>query len=161
MQIGTSQALYGHTAVARLTAVRVRVGPDCCLFSFFVQDSINALVLDLDYPALRKNKNIEVFLNRCKSFVKTTVALQWSLCSKMPVFPTLFPDEKVIEQTRHLQMKSEDFEKVKIIGRGAFGEVQLVRTGHPFKFKALLYLVYVDADPRCAKTGLHCHLGPP
>uniref|UniRef100_A0A3B5M8H2 Protein kinase domain-containing protein n=1 Tax=Xiphophorus couchianus TaxID=32473 RepID=A0A3B5M8H2_9TELE len=26
-----------------------------------------------------------------------------------------------------LQMKSEDFEKVKIIGRGAFGEVQLVR----------------------------------
>ncbi|CAF99028.1 unnamed protein product, partial [Tetraodon nigroviridis] len=63
-------------------------------------DSINALVLDLDYPALRKNKNIEVFLNRY---------------------------EKVIEQTRDLQMKSEDFEKVKIIGRGAFGEVQLVR----------------------------------
>ena len=26
-------------------------------------------------------------------------------------------------------MKSEDFEKVKIIGRGAFGEVQLVRIG--------------------------------
>lgn len=37
-----------------------------------------------------------------------------------------FTDEKVVEQTRDLQMKSEDFEKVKIIGRGAFGEVQLV-----------------------------------
>lgn len=35
-----------------------------------MQDSINGLVLDLDYPALRKNKNIEVFLNRCKQFVK-------------------------------------------------------------------------------------------
>lgn len=36
-------------------------------------------------------------------------------------------DEKVIGQTRDLQMKSEDFDKVKVIGRGAFGEVQLVR----------------------------------
>ncbi|XP_068573792.1 rho-associated protein kinase 2 isoform X2 [Cebidichthys violaceus] len=63
-------------------------------------DSINALVLDLDYPALRKNKNIETFLNRY---------------------------ETVIRQTRDLQMKSEDFDRVKVIGRGAFGEVQLVR----------------------------------
>lgn len=36
-------------------------------------------------------------------------------------------DEKVITQTRDLQMKSEDFDRVKVIGRGAFGEVQLVR----------------------------------
>ncbi|MEQ2204442.1 hypothetical protein XENOCAPTIV_013296, partial [Xenoophorus captivus] len=34
--------------------------------------------------------------------------------------------ENVIGELRDLQMKSEDFEKVKIIGRGAFGEVQLV-----------------------------------
>ncbi|XP_029114113.1 rho-associated protein kinase 2 isoform X2 [Scleropages formosus] len=63
-------------------------------------DSMNALVLDLDFPALRKNKNIETFLNRY---------------------------EKVMGHVRELQMKSEDFEKVKVIGRGAFGEVQLVR----------------------------------
>ncbi|XP_068437169.1 rho-associated protein kinase 2 isoform X3 [Clinocottus analis] len=63
-------------------------------------DSINALVLDLDYPSLRKNKNIEAFLNR---------------------------HEAVIRQTRDLQTKSEDFDRVKVIGRGAFGEVQLVR----------------------------------
>uniref|UniRef100_A0A7N6BI21 Rho-associated protein kinase n=1 Tax=Anabas testudineus TaxID=64144 RepID=A0A7N6BI21_ANATE len=63
-------------------------------------DSMNALVLDLDYPALRKNKNIETFLNRY---------------------------ETVIGQIRDLQMKSEDFDRVKVIGRGAFGEVQLVR----------------------------------
>uniref|UniRef100_A0A8C4I7S0 Rho-associated protein kinase 2 n=1 Tax=Dicentrarchus labrax TaxID=13489 RepID=A0A8C4I7S0_DICLA len=68
--------------------------------SLQISDSINALVLDLDYPALRKNKNIETFLNRY---------------------------EKVIGQTRDLQMKSEDFDRVKVIGRGAFGEVQLVR----------------------------------
>uniref|UniRef100_A0A8C1T8L8 Rho-associated protein kinase n=2 Tax=Cyprinus carpio TaxID=7962 RepID=A0A8C1T8L8_CYPCA len=63
-------------------------------------DSMNALVLDLDFPALRKNKNIETFLNRY---------------------------EKVMGQIRELQMKPDDFDRVKVIGRGAFGEVQLVR----------------------------------
>lgn len=30
-------------------------------------------------------------------------------------------------QLRELQVKLEDFDKVKLIGRGAYGEVQLVR----------------------------------
>uniref|UniRef100_A0A4W4HKU9 Rho-associated protein kinase n=1 Tax=Electrophorus electricus TaxID=8005 RepID=A0A4W4HKU9_ELEEL len=68
----------------------------CLLF----QDAMNALVLDLNFPALRKNKNIETFLNRY---------------------------DKAMDDIRELQMKPEDFEKVKVIGRGAFGEVQLVR----------------------------------
>lgn len=34
-------------------------------FGFF-QDGLDALVYDLDFPALRKNKNIDNFLNRCK-----------------------------------------------------------------------------------------------
>uniref|UniRef100_A0A8C7Y6F4 non-specific serine/threonine protein kinase n=2 Tax=Oryzias sinensis TaxID=183150 RepID=A0A8C7Y6F4_9TELE len=36
-------------------------------------------------------------------------------------------DEKVVSQLQELQVKLDDFEKVKLIGRGAFGEVQLVR----------------------------------
>lgn len=38
-------------------------------FLLFVclQDSFSALAHDLNYPALRKNKNIEAFLNRCES----------------------------------------------------------------------------------------------
>ncbi|KAJ7342295.1 hypothetical protein JRQ81_010039 [Phrynocephalus forsythii] len=63
-------------------------------------DSLNSLVLDLDYPALRKNKNIDNFLNRY---------------------------QKVVEKIRALQMKADDYDVVKVIGRGAFGEVQLVR----------------------------------
>ncbi|XP_023270693.1 rho-associated protein kinase 2-like isoform X1 [Seriola lalandi dorsalis] len=63
-------------------------------------DSMNALANDLNYPALRKNKNIDSFLNRY---------------------------EKAVSQLRELQVKLEDFEKVKLIGRGAYGEVQLVR----------------------------------
>lgn len=35
------------------------------MFVFF-QDGLDALVYDLDFPALRKNKNIDNFLNRCK-----------------------------------------------------------------------------------------------
>lgn len=38
------------------------------LFMCFKQDGLNSLVLDLDFPALRKNKNIDNFLNRCKYF---------------------------------------------------------------------------------------------
>uniref|UniRef100_A0A8C4LLH5 Rho-associated protein kinase 2 n=1 Tax=Equus asinus asinus TaxID=83772 RepID=A0A8C4LLH5_EQUAS len=83
--------------------------PDCLeivttfffLFLFFVkQDGLNSLVLDLDFPALRKNKNIDNFLNRY---------------------------EKIVKKIRGLQMKAEDYDVVKVIGRGAFGEVQLVR----------------------------------
>uniref|UniRef100_A0A673JIR3 Rho-associated protein kinase 2 n=1 Tax=Sinocyclocheilus rhinocerous TaxID=307959 RepID=A0A673JIR3_9TELE len=70
------------------------------VFVFLFQDSMNAMVLDLDFPALRKNKNIETFLNRYG---------------------------KVMGHMRELQMKPDDFDRVKVIGRGAFGEVQLVR----------------------------------
>ncbi|XP_037606674.1 rho-associated protein kinase 2-like isoform X1 [Sebastes umbrosus] len=63
-------------------------------------DSMSALAHDLNYPALRKNKNIESFLSRY---------------------------EKAASQLRELQVKLEDFDKVKLIGRGAYGEVQLVR----------------------------------
>ncbi|CAG5866138.1 unnamed protein product [Menidia menidia] len=83
------------------------------LLSLKELDSINALVLDLDYPTLRKNKNIDTFLTRY---------------------------EKVVGQIRDLQMKSEDFDKVKIIGRGAFGEVQLVRHKASQKVYALKLL---------------------
>uniref|UniRef100_A0A803SY18 non-specific serine/threonine protein kinase n=1 Tax=Anolis carolinensis TaxID=28377 RepID=A0A803SY18_ANOCA len=63
-----------------------------------IQDGLDALVYDLDFPALRKNKNIDTFLNKY-----------------------------TINKIRDLRMKAEDYEVVKVIGRGAFGEVQLVR----------------------------------
>uniref|UniRef100_A0AAX7VFK3 Rho-associated protein kinase 1 n=1 Tax=Astatotilapia calliptera TaxID=8154 RepID=A0AAX7VFK3_ASTCA len=66
----------------------------------FFQDGLDALVYDLDFPALRKNKSIDNFLNRYK---------------------------ETISNIRDLRMKAEDYEVVKVIGRGAFGEVQLVR----------------------------------
>ncbi|KFZ51231.1 Rho-associated protein kinase 1, partial [Antrostomus carolinensis] len=65
-----------------------------------LQDGLDALVYDLDFPALRKNKNIDNFLNRYKD---------------------------TVNKMRDLRMKAEDYEVVKVIGRGAFGEVQLVR----------------------------------
>lgn len=49
------------------------------------------------------------------------------------IMESLFSDEKVIGQTRDLQMKSEDFDRVKVIGRGAFGEVQLVSISFCFQ----------------------------
>ncbi|CAB1317322.1 unnamed protein product [Coregonus sp. 'balchen'] len=80
-------------------------GSDCCSKSLVFNevstlDGLDALVYDLDFPALRKNKSIDNFLNRYKD---------------------------TISKIRDLRMKAEDYEVVKVIGRGAFGEVQLVR----------------------------------
>ncbi|XP_077408681.1 rho-associated protein kinase 2-like isoform X1 [Vanacampus margaritifer] len=86
---------------SRLTKLEVLMrNPESALNLGTLLDSINALAHDLNYPALRKNKNIETFLSRY---------------------------EKAVSQLRELQVKLEDFEKVKLIGRGAYGEVQLVR----------------------------------
>ncbi|KAI5132124.1 Rho-Associated Protein Kinase 1 [Manis pentadactyla] len=61
-------------------------------------DGLDAFVYDLDFPALRDYKNIDNFLSRYKDTMK---------------------------KIRDLRMKSEDYEVVKVIGRGAYGEVQL------------------------------------
>uniref|UniRef100_A0A672PZQ7 Rho-associated protein kinase 2 n=1 Tax=Sinocyclocheilus grahami TaxID=75366 RepID=A0A672PZQ7_SINGR len=105
------QCFLQNSAFQRRTLVTQKTGTPCLkgdcylnvllkVFVFLFQDSMNAMVLDLDFPALRKNKNIETFLNRYG---------------------------KVMGHMRELQMKPDDFDRVKVIGRGAFGEVQLVR----------------------------------
>uniref|UniRef100_H2UA41 non-specific serine/threonine protein kinase n=1 Tax=Takifugu rubripes TaxID=31033 RepID=H2UA41_TAKRU len=98
-----------------LPPLRGAVGVNGCYLALFAlmltlflspQDGLDALVYDLDFPALRKNKSIDNFLNRYK---------------------------ETINKIRDLRMKAEDYEVVKVIGRGAFGEVQLVR--HKFTSK--------------------------
>lgn len=42
-------------------------------------------------------------------------------------------------------MKAEDYEVVKVIGRGAFGEVQLVRTARWYLF--FLYFLILHLKP--------------
>lgn len=49
------------------------------------------------------------------------------MCVWMADSSLLHADEKVMGHIREFQMRSEDFDRVKVIGRGAFGEVQLVR----------------------------------
>ncbi|KAJ8033656.1 Rho-associated protein kinase 2 [Holothuria leucospilota] len=63
-------------------------------------DSLEALVQDCDIPAVRRNKTVETFLRRYKKFVNDA-------------------------QQQRLSVK--DFDLIKVIGRGAFGEVQVVR----------------------------------
>ncbi|KAM4557215.1 rho-associated protein kinase 1 isoform 1-T1 [Fundulus diaphanus] len=92
---------------AMLQDPKSEVNTDCLL------DGLDALVYDLDFPALRKNKSIDNFLNRYK---------------------------KTISKIRDLRMKADDYEVVKVIGRGAFGEVQLVRHKSTSKVYAMKLL---------------------
>ncbi|CAG5896586.1 rho-associated protein kinase 1 isoform 2-T2 [Menidia menidia] len=94
MSTGDSMEARFEKIDAMLKDPKSEVNTDCLL------DGLDALVYDLDFPALRKNKSIDNFLNRYK---------------------------ETIGKIRDLRMKAEDYEVVKVIGRGAFGEVQLVR----------------------------------
>ncbi|KAK9511052.1 hypothetical protein O3M35_005700 [Rhynocoris fuscipes] len=63
-------------------------------------DTVQALVADCDHPSVKRMKNVEAFMDRYDSFAT---------------------------DIRKLRMKTDDFTQIKVIGRGAFGEVQLVR----------------------------------
>lgn len=64
-------------------------------------DGVVALVRDLDHQAIRsRNKSVELFLHRYKESFD------------------------IVTKSR---MRHDDFEVIKVIGRGAFGEVQLAR----------------------------------
>ncbi|XP_018123419.1 rho-associated protein kinase 1 [Xenopus laevis] len=91
------------------------VNSDCLL------DGLDAMVYDLDFPAMRKNKNIDNFLNRYKD---------------------------TISKIRDLRMKADDYEVVKVIGRGAFGEVQLVRHKSSRKVYAMKLLSKLEMIKR-------------
>ena len=93
---------------------------DCLL------DAVQALVSDCDHPAIRKIKNIDAFVNRCKwcsEIYVANVACLLQCCL----------DAEVSAEIGQWRMKTDDFKLVKVIGRGAFGEVQLVR--HKFTKK--------------------------
>lgn len=70
------------------------------LFIDGVLDCIQNLVLDCNFPVIRKNKTIESFLQR---YERSAVAV------------------------RDTRLRIQDFEFIKLIGKGAFGEVSLVR----------------------------------
>ncbi|XP_044739220.1 rho-associated protein kinase 2 isoform X2 [Chrysoperla carnea] len=63
-------------------------------------DTVQALVADCNHPAVKRMKNVEAYVNR---------------------YDTL------ASEIQNLRMKTDDFNLIKVIGRGAFGEVQLVR----------------------------------
>ncbi|XP_055389536.1 rho-associated protein kinase 1 isoform X2 [Condylostylus longicornis] len=63
-------------------------------------DTITALIADCEHESVKRLKNIEAYTNRYETLAR-----------------------EIIE----LRMKPEDFDVIKLIGRGAFGEVQLVR----------------------------------
>ncbi|XP_054283901.1 rho-associated protein kinase 2 isoform X2 [Macrosteles quadrilineatus] len=63
-------------------------------------DTVQALVSDCGHPAVKRMKNVESYMQRY---------------------------DGVASDICRLRMKPEDFTQIKVIGRGAFGEVQLVR----------------------------------
>ncbi|XP_060517017.1 rho-associated protein kinase 1 isoform X2 [Cylas formicarius] len=84
-------------------------------------DTVQALYTDCDHPSIRKLKNIEVYINRYDDFANDII---------------------------NLRMKTDDFEHIKVIGRGAFGKVQLVRHRYTRQVYAMKRLSKADLIKR-------------
>lgn len=76
-------------------------------------DVLVALVADLEHPAIRRSKNVESFLARYEDPVK-----------------------RILEY----RVRPQDFQFIKVIGRGAFGEVRVVRHANNKKVYAMKLL---------------------
>ncbi|XP_034951660.1 rho-associated protein kinase 1 isoform X3 [Chelonus insularis] len=76
-------------------------------------DTVQALVADCDHPSIKRMKNIEAYMNRYDS---------------------------VAQEINKMRMRTDDFTLIKVIGRGAFGEVQLVRHNSTQKVYAMKLL---------------------
>lgn len=84
-------------------------------------DTVQALYTDCDHPSVKKLKNIEVYLNRYDGLASDII---------------------------NLRMKTDDFEHIKVIGRGAFGKVQLVRHKYTRQVYAMKRLSKADLIKR-------------
>ena len=92
-----------------------------------------------------------------------------SLCSnaRWSLALFLYLDSEVTNQLRNKRMQVKDFDVVKVIGRGAFGEVQLVRHRATKKVYAMKLLskfemvsilctvAFFSSDPRCSSGPWH------
>ncbi|KAF7992936.1 hypothetical protein HCN44_005717 [Aphidius gifuensis] len=76
-------------------------------------DTVQALVADCDHSSVKRMKNIETYMNRYDSVAR-------DICK--------------------MRMRTDDFTLIKVIGRGAFGEVQLVRHNSTKKVYAMKLL---------------------
>lgn len=76
--------------------------------TFFVfsisQDSMNALAHDLNYPALRKNKNIEGFLNRCKIYSMFFWLCECGESHDSPLWPNMYNFNLSLSTKSNLEM---------------------------------------------------------
>ncbi|XP_014362191.2 rho-associated protein kinase 2 [Papilio machaon] len=88
-------------------------------------DTVTALVADCDHPAIRRMKNVEAYTSRYEEFASDIV---------------------------NLRMKAADFDLIKVIGRGAFGEVQLVRQKSTRQVYAMKLLSKVEMIKRSDST---------
>lgn len=88
---------------------------------------MTAFVQDCSFALIRRSRNIDVFVNRCM-LLFFAVAI-----NSREVFLTLFLHyllisvNEAIKLISNLRLKGTDFQCIQVIGRGSFGEVQLVR----------------------------------
>ena len=110
----------------RLREIEIRIqDPRSIINVDCLIDAVQNIMSDCDHPAIRKIKNIDAFVSRYGN---------------------------VSDNLNSLRMKATDFNLIKVIGRGAFGEVQLVRhrsTKKVYAMKLLSKYEMVSLNQKC------------
>ena len=113
----------------RLREIEIRIqDPRSIINVDCLIDAVQNIMSDCDHPAIRKIKNIDAFVSRYGN---------------------------VSDNLNALRMKATDFNLIKVIGRGAFGEVQLVRhrsTKKVYAMKLLSKYEMVSLKFICARV---------
>ena len=113
----------------RLREIEIRIqDPRSIINVDCLIDAVQNIMSDCDHPAIRKIKNIDAFVSRYGN---------------------------VSDNLNALRMKATDFNLIKVIGRGAFGEVQLVRhrsTKKVYAMKLLSKYEMVSLNFICARV---------
>jgi hypothetical protein len=127
-----NMASTGNDFAQRTRLLEERIVDPCSSISIdSLLDSIVALIYDSE--GLKKTKNFDSFYSKCKKK------------RKIDLFIVFFGLFIIIVHTstrdiRDKRVNFDDFETIKIIGRGAFGTVDLVRrkaTGQVYAMKTL------------------------
>lgn len=146
--LNVESLLVSHISILSLKTI---MPTDCLQIVYFIflplQDAVTALVDDCNYPVLRRIKNIDSFVSRCEHLFFPYIFIYfcccWSensllisihvvfgvstKCLECRVLSWPCSDEELARKLSDQRLKGSDFQLVKVIGRGSFGEVQLVR----------------------------------
>ena len=105
-----------------------------------LMDALILLYDECNNDVLKKDRNISIFIEKCMYVLSVKYPVIFKVTIFIDVAFLFLTDRSIVSELRCLRVNILDFEVKKVIGRGHFGEVQVVRekqTGDVYAMKTL------------------------